>query len=81
MNRILAAAAVAMALAGPALADEPLSKTPQLALPEPDYAAPQELPHSSITETTPMLALPEPESTPSAPVANCRTGEAVYLTN
>lgn len=80
LKTTLAAIGLAMALATPALADEPLTVTPELALPEPDAPAVTVLPHSSVTETEP-LALPEPETEAIAPYQHCSDRETVYLTN
>jgi hypothetical protein len=78
--RIFAAVAMVVGLAGPALAGETLTVTPELALPEPEMQSYSDLPHSSVTETAP-LALPEPETEAVAPYKRCGDRETVYLTN
>jgi hypothetical protein len=61
------------------MAEDPLTTTPELALPEPEsMTAP--LPHSMATEVAPM-AVPEPETEAIAPYRGCSKGETVYLTN
>ena len=82
MKMFLGVAAALLLLAAPALADEMLTTTPPLALPEPDTPAPLVLPHSSFTQAEP-LALPEPEMAPIAPYQQCsdREKQQVYLTN
>ena len=73
------AAALAV-FATPVLAQEAMTTTPPLALPEPDAPAVTVLPHSSVTDVEP-LALPEAETEAVAPFKRCSDRETVYLTN
>ena len=79
--KYLVVAAFVLSLLAPsaAMADGMLTKTPELALPEPEGVS-AALPHSTVTEAEP-LALPEPEMEPIAPYQRCSDREQVYLTN
>jgi hypothetical protein len=76
---LFAAAAVLALLATPAFAEDMMTSTPELSLPEPD-AVTTVLPQSSVTESE-ALALPEPETEAAAPFKRCGDRETVYLTN
>lgn len=76
---ILAAFAATALLSTAAMAEDMTTRTPKLALPEPEGVSAR-LPHSTIVEEAP-LALPEPEMEAAAPYKRCRDRETVYLTN
>jgi hypothetical protein len=71
--------AVTVMISTSAVAGETITKTPELALPEPEGVS-AALPQSKFTEVVP-LALPEPETEAIAPYKRCSGRETVYLTN
>ena len=75
----LAIIALPVLAAAPAKAEEMITVTPELALPEPEGVT-ATLPRSTVTEAQP-LALPEPETEAIAPFKRCGDRETVYLTN
>ena len=79
MKPIILAAVLSAAFSTFAMAEDMLTKTPQLALPEPEGVS-AALPQSTVTEAQP-LALPEPETEAIAPYKRCSDRETVYLTN